>query len=269
MSRRRSILFALLFVATPLWAQQPFYTDDPAVTDRGAWHLECFDEIDGLQRSQLPNLKQNTTNCKANVGLPHNLELDLDSPYIGIFRALGTLPQNSNGIGDLNLGVKWNFHKEAKNSRVPAFGVSFYIEFPTGDTTQELGSGLTDYALNFMIQKHLSETTRMTANGGMLFAGNTSTGVVGINGPAARVYTGGVSLLHDINARWTVGTEVYGGYTDNDGLARTQLQVMAGATYKVRNGLSLAFGMLGGKYVGSPRIGAQVGFAIDFPEAVR
>ena len=41
----------------------------------------------------------------------YNLELDVDTPYLAIFRALGT--PTSSGGGDTNVGVKWNFHKES------------------------------------------------------------------------------------------------------------------------------------------------------------
>src|SRR5438270_6077443 len=132
-----------------------------------------------------------------------------------MFRAVGPLPQIAAGAGDTNLGLKWNFHKESDGSRMPALSASLYIEFPTGDTNQELGSGLRDYWLNLIGQKHLSEKTRVTANAGMLFAGNTSTGVLGIQTTRGRVYTGGVSLLHDLNGRWTLGAEVYGGFKNN------------------------------------------------------
>ncbi len=247
-------------------AQAPFYTDDPAVTERGKWHFEFFDEIDALQHPQYPNLRQNTTNYKLNYGLPHNLEVDLDSPYLAIYRALETGAQNSTGIGDTNLGIKWNFHKETPGSRLPGASASFYVEFPTGDTSQQLGSGLSDYWLNFIGQRHFSEKTRITGNLGILFAGNTATGVVGIDSTRGRVYTGGLSLLHDFNDKWTLGAEIYGGYTDNSGLARSQAQVMIGGIYTIRNGLALTFGLLGGRYVASPLVGGQIGFTVDMPD---
>src|SRR6516162_5895812 len=93
--------------AEPLLAQQPFFTDDPAVTSPGKMHFEFFNEFDGLQSSEFPNLRQNTTNFKVNFGLPHGLELDIDAPYLSISRAIGS--QDSVGPGDTNLGVKWNF----------------------------------------------------------------------------------------------------------------------------------------------------------------
>jgi hypothetical protein len=264
---KRSLLLALL--AAPLVAQQPFYTDDPAVTEPGKWHFEFFNEFDALQAPQYPNLRQNTTNYKLNAGLPYHLELDADSPYLAIFRDLGSSPRTSAGIGDTNLGLKWNFHQEAPASRAPALSVSLYFEFPTGDTRGELGSGLTDYWLNGIAQKHLTSKTRLTANGGILFAGNTSTGALGIQSKRGRVYTGGLSILREFNARWTLGVEVYGGFTNNLDLGKSQLQVLTGGQYAIREGLTFDFGLLGGKYVASPRIGGQVGFSADFPAVWR
>src|SRR5215472_10587477 len=254
-ARSLSLLFCTIWIAAPLVAQLPFYTDDPAVTERGKWHFEFFNEFDALQL-QYPNIRQNTANYKLNYGLPLNLELDVDVPYLAIFRAIGT--PDAVGGGDTNLGVKWEFHKESRDSHIPALGASFYIEFPTGDSSRQLGSGLTDFWLNLIAQKSLSNRTRMNWNLGYLFAGNTSTGVLGIQNTRGRVYTGGVSVLHDFTARLTLGAEVYGGYDPTGNFGRSQLQFMVGTQYQLRNGLAGSLGVLGGKFVGSPRVGVQI-----------
>jgi len=258
------LLWIGLCAMEPLRAQLPFYTDDPAVTEKGKWHFEFFNEFDALQSPQYPNLQQNTANYKLNYGLPYNLELDVDSPYLSIFRATGS--NSSLGIGDTNLGIKWNFHKAVKGSHIPELATSLYIEFPTGDSNQQLGSGLTDYWLNFIAQEPLSEKTRINVNIGFLFAGNTSTGVIGIETTRGHVYTGGLSILHDFTPKLTLGAEAYGGIADNNGLGRSQLQFLAGGQYQLHNGLSFDFGLLGGEYIASPRIGGQIGFSVDFPD---
>jgi hypothetical protein len=255
----------MFWVSGQLYAQLPFYTDDTAVTKPGKWHFEFFNEYDALQL-QYPNLKQNTANFKLNYGLPHNLEANVDFPYLSIYRAAGNQP--STGVGDTNLGIKANFHKESPISRVPALAASFYVEFPTGDASQKLGSGLKDYWLNLIAQKSLSPKTRITGNLGYLFAGNTSTGVLGTQTTQGHVVPGGLSLLHDFRPSLTFGTEVFAAYTANEKLAKSQLQAMVGGQYVIRKGLSFCFGILGGKYVASPRFGGQIGFAIDFPEPV-
>jgi hypothetical protein len=262
--RISALLLYGLSATTRLPAQLPFYTDDPSVTDRGKWHFEFFNEHDFLQHDQYPDLRQNTANYKLNYGLPYRLELDVDAPYLSIFRTAGV--QTSNGIGDTNLGVKWNFLRPSTTSRSPALAASLYIEFPTGNSRQHLGSGLTDYWLNFIVQQPLSDKTRITANVGFLFAGNTSTGVLGIQTTRGHVYPGGLSLSHDFSPRLTLGGEIYGGFADNKGLGRSQLQALVGGQYAIRNGFAFDFGLLGGKYAASPRIGAQVGFSVDFPD---
>lgn len=259
------ILFlgCVLCFCAGLHAQLPFYTDDTGVTERGKWHFEFFNEYDALQL-QYPNVRQNTANFKLNYGLPHNLEIDLDVPYLNIQRTAGSPP--SSGVGDTNLGVKWIFHQESPGSRLPALGASFYTELPTGDTREQLGSGLADYWLNVISQKSISKKTRINGNLGILFAGNTSTGVLGLQNTRGQVYTGGLSLLHDFTSRLTLGGEIYGGYAENDSLGKSQLQAMAGGQYALRNGLSICLGLLGGRYVASPQVGGQIGFTIDFPD---
>ena len=261
-----ALLTSVCYTET-LRAQLPFYTDDTDVTATKKMHMEFFNEIDALQSAQFPSLRQNTSNFKVNAGLPYDLELDFDVPYIAIYRANGT--QGSSGIGDADMGVKWRFHKASSSSRVPSFAATFYVEFPTGNVSDQLGSGVTDYWLNFIVQKPFSEKTRLNANVGILFSGNTSTGDVGIRTTRGQVYTGGLSFLHDFSPRWTLGGEVYGGIASNDQLGRSQLQGMAGGQYNVYPGLTLTFGVIVGKYTASPRVGGQIGFAMDFPDLWR
>jgi hypothetical protein len=262
------LTFALVLLTAPAsHAQLPFYTDDPSVTPVRTVHVEFFNEIDALQSAQFPNLRQNTANIKINTGLPHNLELDFDAPYLAITRNSGT--PSSTGAGDTNLGIKWNFRREMQSSHRPVLSASFYVEFPTGDSHNQLGSGLIDYWLNFILQEPITPKTRINLNLGVLFAGNTSTGVVGINTTRGQVYTSSLSVLHDINSRLTVGGEVYAGVADTDGLGRTQLQGMTGGSIALRSGLALTFGLIVGKYEASPRIGGQVGLSLDFPDMFR
>jgi hypothetical protein len=258
-------VLALILRPGLLHAQLPFYTDDPSVTPIKTLHIEIFDEYDGLQSSQFPAERQNTENFKVNVSPWNRLELDLDLPYLTIQRAAGFA--SSHGVGDTNLGAKWSFPAAAPNSIDATYAISFYVEFPTGNVARGLGSGLTDYWLNFVLQKPLSEATRINWNLGLLFAGNTSTGAVGIQTRRGQVYTGGLSMLHDVTSRLTLGAEFYGGISDGAGQDKTQLQAMFGAQYAIRDGLTLCIGMLGGKYGGTPQIGGQIGMALDFPKS--
>jgi hypothetical protein len=46
---------------------------------------------------------------------------------------------------------------------------------------------------------------------------------------------------------------------------KTQLQAMLGGEFAIRDGLSLSFGVLGGKYGATPSLGGQIGVAVDIP----
>jgi hypothetical protein len=256
-------LALLAFLAVPLSAQMPFYTDNADVTDQGTLHIEMYSELDDLQSALYPDLRQNTANFKVNYGLPRRLELDFDVPYLAIYRASGS--RNASGNGDADMGIKWNFYKAPRIGRVPSLSASLYIEFPTGDEAQSLGSGQTDYALNSIAQESISDKTRISANFGFLFAGNTSTGVLGIQTTHGHVYTGGLSLQHDFNQRLTFGGELYGGVDDNNGLGKDQLQALLGGAWALNNRMSFTFAALGGAHVASPRIGCQFGYEVDFP----
>jgi len=122
-----------------------------------------------------PNIRQNTANMKLNFGVTDSIELDLDNRVLGDFPARTfSEPRNLNGIADTNLGVKWNFHKENQDSRSAGAQRDDVLRIPTGDTSRQLGSGLIDYWLNGIVQKSISERTKITANLGILFAGNTA-----------------------------------------------------------------------------------------------
>jgi hypothetical protein len=165
------------------------------------------------------------------------------------------------------MGIKWNFRKSTRPLSVPALSASLYIEFPTGDEQQNLGSGLADYWLNLIAEEPFSDKTRLTANFGFVFAGNTSTGVLGIQTIRGNVYTGGLSLLHDFNPRVTLGAELYGAIADKEGLGKDQLQALTGGQYQLNPRMAITFAVLGGSHIASPRVGGQVGFEVDFPLA--
>ena len=68
LSRIILLLFCGICTVRSLPAQMPFYTDNADVTDRGTLHFEFFNEFDGLQSAQYPDLRQNTFNYKINYG---------------------------------------------------------------------------------------------------------------------------------------------------------------------------------------------------------
>ncbi len=76
------------------------------------------------------------------------------------------------------------------------------------------------------------------------------------------------ALLHDVSSSLTVGAEVYGGISNGAGSDRSQLQAPLGVQCALRRGLSVNRGVLGGTFGATPRIGGQLGVAMEFPDVV-
>jgi hypothetical protein len=137
------------------------------------------------------------------------------------------------------------------------------IEFPTGDASRQLGSGLTDYWLNTIAQKSLTKRTKLRTNAGIRFAGNTLTGVIGIK-TRGKVFNAGTSVVREFTSKLKLGAELTGAVSSNFRLNKGQLQTQIGGKYELKKGLSLDFGVIGGHYPASPRVGLQLGFSRDF-----
>jgi hypothetical protein len=251
----------ILLYAHFTFAQQPFYTDNADVTSAGQVHIEVFDEHDWLQRGQAPHIRQNTFNMRIDYGLGKGFELDLDSPLITIANDSTTSLRGAAGIGDTNFGLKYNFREE--NGRVPAFALAVYIETPTGNPSNGLGSGLIDSWIYGIAQKAVAPGWIARLNAGYLFTGNTSTGVVGITKARGHVATLNASLVRTITRRLDLGAEVASAIAPNTDLQRAQLQFMVGGNYAIHDGFTLDIGILGGRFVASPRIGLQIGFSFN------
>lgn len=258
-------ILAIAFLSsTSAHAQLPFYTDDADTTPKGKFHLELSNEHDWLQRSSLPGVRQNTTVFTLNYGLTDRIELGVNAALIKIFNERTSVLGSPSGIGDTQLGAKIRLLDEREGSKRPAASVVFYVEMPTGSTRKQIGSGLVDYTLYGVLQKSFTKRTTGRLNGGILFSGNESTGLVGIQSTRGQVFTGNGSLVLNFTPRLRLGAELFGAVTSNFALNRGQLEGQIGGGYAVKENLEFTFGVLSGRYSASPRFGVQVGFAYDF-----
>jgi hypothetical protein len=243
-------------------AQQPFATDDADVTDKKKFHLQISHEVDVLQRNASPALRQNTTVFELDYGLIDGVELGVDYPLIVISNARFTAPHSIAGFGDLDFHIKYNFLKEREKSWRPALTATVNIEIPTGDSTRGLGSGFKDVFLNTVMQKSITDKTKLRLNGGILFAGSTATGEVGIK-TRGRVFVLSGSLVRQFTEKLDLGAEVSGAVSGGLQLTHGQLQTLVGGNYQVTSKMSFDFGIVAGKY-NSPRAGVIVGISVDF-----
>lgn len=256
-------LVLCLLVSIGVRSQTPFDTDDADVTARGKFHFEFANRFDVLRAAAFPALKQNSSDVTLDYGVASNLELGLESRFLVLIVDPRSGSRHVTGMGDSSIAIKYNFYREKKGSKLPALTVSFKAEFPTGSVSKGLGSGLQDYFLNGVAQKSLTSRTTWRVNGGVLFAGNTETGALGIR-RRGEVYTAGSSVVRQFNERLDLGAEVTGAVSTDFSLTRGLLEVKAGGNYRVSKKLSVDFAVLTGHFVASSRGGAQLGFSYDF-----
>jgi hypothetical protein len=255
-------LVVLMLMVFSVYAQQPFVTDNTDTTPRRHFHFEFSNEFDLLQGSAFPSRKQNTADFELDYGVFDNFEVGIESPLLTIINARGTVPLLPTGIGDTNVSLKYNFLKEREHSRRPALAIAFNLELPTGDTKRQLGSGLADFYTNGVLQKSLTRKTVLRLNGGILFSGNNTTGVIGIK-TRGTVFTGGSSLVKQFTPKLDLGVELTGAVTKNLQLGKGQLQTLVGGNYLFKKNMSFDFGIVAGKG-NSPRVGVQLGCSLDF-----
>lgn len=239
-------------------AQQPFVTDDAEVTDAGHWHFQFSNEYDVLQKSARPNLRQDWSNFVFQYGLASRLEVNVDFPLIAIENARGT--PDVFGLGDVDFAAKWKIASEEAGRKHPAFTVNVAIEAPTGNERKQLGSGLTDYGVNLILQKTVAPATLLHVNAGIQFAGNTQTGVVGIHS-SGQVLSSGVSVTHDFSPALHLGLDLNGAEVHDGGALERQLQLTAGGNYSFTADDTFDFALLVG-WRGAPRFGVTVGLSI-------
>lgn len=257
------MLSLLLFASASDLAQQPFITDDAEVTPRGRFELQIGNQFDILPRSDYPALRQNTSSFEINYGLLKNVEIGLHTPLLAISSSHVVTPRTVFGGGDISFHVKYNFYKERKESRLPTMAISSEIQFPTGDTARDLGSGLTDYLINGILQKSVTSKTTFRLNGGILFAGNAQSGELGIK-VRGRVFTGGGSLVKQFTKRLDLGVELTGAVTSNFNLSEGQLQTSFGGNYALSEKMTFDFALVAGHFPASPRAGVFLGLTFDF-----
>lgn len=250
-------LVGSLCCATGALAQAPFTTDDAGVTGRHGWHFELFDQAADLPAADAPATSQNTLVLNVGFGLAPGFELGCDLPWITIAGA-DVDGGDVRGVGDLNLYLKWRFYDGSGGW--PAWAAVAAVETPTGDETRGLGSGVSDQTLNVVAEWLGLAGADLRANLGIVFAGNSKTGEVGLEADG-RIWTAGVSLTRE-GERLALGGELTGARGELDSLAARELRLQLGGRWAVSERLGLAAGAQRGWYA-TPPWQLQLGLILD------
>jgi len=249
----------VLAVTTPSAAQQPYIVDDAEVTAANIWHLEISNQVDLLRGNARPARWQNTLEWEVDYGLGHRLEVAWLFPVVSIVSDRPA-PSVVGGIGDTSFGLKYRF--TSQSDALHSFAGSASLELPTGSRARQLGSGLVDYGLNLISQHRLHRSATLRFNGGLVLAGNTQSGVVGIK-ERGTVVTAGGSLVGSLSARVQLGGELTMAWSEKAAVGGSYGGWQIGMNVMVRDGMTVDASVLGGWFDVSPRGGFQVGTTFD------
>lgn len=175
-------------------AGPPFRTDDPEPVELG--HFEFYTFAAG------GHVKDDTSGVlpgfEFNYGLIPDGQFHIVAPVAFDGPARGPAMFS---YGDTELGFKYRFIKEAKDSARPQVGVFPLIELPTGDEDRGLGTGHVSVYLPIWVQKSFGDWTTY-GGGGYWLNQDKRRG-------DKNYWYGGWLLQRKISERLTLGGEVF------------------------------------------------------------
>jgi hypothetical protein len=199
----------------------------------------------------------NWSNFVIQYGLLDGLELNVDFPLLYIQRGPESTIGNAFGLGDTDFAAKYNFVKEDPQGTRPGFTLNAAVEVPTGNKSNQLGSGYTDVVFNSIVQKTFAETTAVHLNFGYQISGNTLTGAIGIRTPG-HIFTAGTSVVKTLSETLSLGIDLNGAQTRTASTFNRQLQLTVGGNYQFSKTATFDFALLVG-WFSAPRVGILVG----------
>lgn len=144
----------LLPPSSLVWAAHPFLTDDTGTQGAGNWQLELQAERDQLDRTADTGAGPVEQSRRITVftpvltyGLLENLDVALSLNHVRQrFTENGVVTEDTNGMADSTLELKWRFYE--------ADGLSLALKpgllLPTGNENSGLGTGEPSWGVNFI-----------------------------------------------------------------------------------------------------------------------
>ena len=117
-------------------AAHPLITEDTGTQGLGNFQLELTSAHTTLSESGA-NQQLVLTTAAFSYGAVDSVDVILTVPHLRLGESVANSTPGAHGLTDLGLDVKWHFYEKEKLS----FALKPGITFPTGDDTQNLGTG--------------------------------------------------------------------------------------------------------------------------------
>ena len=217
-----SVCFSIFYGAFAAWAGPPFVTDDPEPVEFRHWEIY----LASVYNCGADGTTGTAPHIDANYGAAPEMHVNLVVPL-----AYAGLPGKSTrfGLGDVSVGVKYRFIRET--SFCPQAAVYPHIDLPTGDSSQELGTGHTTLFLPVWLQKSFGPWT--TYAGGGYWFNKTAAG-------DKDYWQGGWVLQRELSKILTLGAEIFS-FTQEDESGTGETGLNAGAVINLSEKHHLLF----------------------------
>lgn len=229
-------MIVLCFCCTTIFAGPPFLTDDPEPVEYHHYEFYFFSMLDKNNVAiEEPQLQYPA--IEINWGLLSNCQLHLIVPYAW---SLPNAAPAANGMGDIEVGIKYRFIQETSNR--PQVGIFPLFELPIGNADRGLGNGKLWMKLPIWLQKSWGEWKTF---GGVGYAVNSAIDM--------RNYLyGGWLVQKDFNEHLTLGIEIFSqGAVSTQSLSFTIANV--GGYYNFTKNFSMLFSA-GHSIAGEPHL---------------
>lgn len=136
---------AVLFIGGTAFAAHPLITDDTGTQGKGKFQVEINGEYGSDSESDLyveAREKGGSLESVFSAGLLDNLDLVLAVPYEwSRVKENGIAVSDVDGVGDVNLELKWRFFEKDGFS----LAIKPSVSFPSGNESKGLGAGKVGY----------------------------------------------------------------------------------------------------------------------------
>jgi len=252
------VYVVLCLSAVPVFAQQPYSTEDADVARPRSVKLSVGAEFDALRPEDTDHDRQTTVLTRVNYGALDKLEIEFSAPVIYL---RNSAEPNAGGYGDTQAGIKYQIREDAHG---PAVALAFSVQAPTGDADRDIGSGVTMTWINAIVGHTIAARTKMAINAGFMPSGNPSIGALGINAHRGKIVTFGGAVSREVSEKLKLGGEINGA-TTTTGDVQHQLHVVGGGNYQLRRGATIDAGVVVGHFTRTPRVGVIVGITLTAP----
>jgi len=204
---------------------RPLSTDDAGTVEKGQFQFELGFDLtreDNHDREIEPSLT-------VSYGLLERMDVGIASSYLFLHPKEG---KKEKGLGDTELKLKFRILDE--KDMFPAFALTGKIKIPTASESKGLGSGKTDWSLNTIFTKNLSQKWALHLN-----IGYTWIGEHGVNNELS--YS--VAAQFILSDQWglvgeMVGVNNFDGQTGND-----PISTLFGIYYLIRDNIVWDMGL--------------------------